>query len=42
MLADKWGTQRIAVFDHTIRKKMSTDDQVKHVEVPPAQASYSF
>ena len=43
MLADKWGTQRIAVFDYTIRKKMSTDDQVKHVEVPPpAQASYSF
>jgi hypothetical protein len=40
MLSDKWATQTVAIFDHTIRKRMSTDfskSQDGGVKVPPAE-----
>jgi hypothetical protein len=43
MLSDKWATQTVAIFDHTIRKRMSTDfskSQDGGVKVSPAEQTH--
>jgi hypothetical protein len=41
MLGDRWGTQTIVIFDHTVRRRTSKDAQVEDsgAKVPPAEVS---